>query len=251
MSDEPVVLRYFACSGRAQPLRYALAEAAVAFDDLRVSMADWQQMQHNTLLAGPYHALPTLTWGADTVSETLVIATFIGRRLGRYDALSDGQIATLEAICSNCYLEVLVRLGELVWADALYPGVDPGASFRRLAPRVLRKLMSVESQLISDWFCGDSPGAADFFALEAIEGLRYVFGAKNETQLTQAFPRLTNLSARALVRLNVATQRAARPARMTMRPDEQAVIARLRAAADRLDISAAVGGNAGGTIKTP
>jgi hypothetical protein len=30
----------------------------------------------------------------------------------------------MKALCSNCYLEVLVRLGELIWADALYPGAD-------------------------------------------------------------------------------------------------------------------------------
>src|SRR5687768_17094986 len=100
-----VVLRYFECLGRAQPLRHALIDAGVAFDDVHVSMSDWSQHKADPAFAGPFGGLPTLSSGGAVVAAALPIASCLGRRLGQYDGLEDAAIARLEAISSNCYLE--------------------------------------------------------------------------------------------------------------------------------------------------
>ena len=109
MQRQPIVLRYFDIAGRAQPLRYALAEANVAFEDLRVSPEGFQQQRANPEYAGLYQGLPTLTWGGVTIAETLPISSFIANRTGENHSLSDFEVARHQALCSNCYLEVLVR----------------------------------------------------------------------------------------------------------------------------------------------
>jgi hypothetical protein len=132
-----VVLRYFQCLGRAQPLRHALIDAGVAFEDVRVPMAEWSQHKADPTFAGPFGGLPTLGFGGATVAETLPIASFLGRRLGHYDGLEDAAIARIEAISSNCYIEIMLRCGELLWADYIYPGTDIRSAFPGLAGRML------------------------------------------------------------------------------------------------------------------
>src|SRR4051812_5834704 len=95
-----VTLRYFPIVGRAQPLRHALVDAGVAFDDIRVPLGDWPARRGDPAFAGLFAALPSLSWDADTVSEALAIASYLARRLGQYDGLDDGAIGRLEAVAS-------------------------------------------------------------------------------------------------------------------------------------------------------
>jgi glutathione S-transferase len=216
--DNAVVLRYFSIVGRAQPLRHALADAAVAFEDVHVSLAQWPQHKEDPSFAGPYSGLPTLSWGPVTVSETLPIASFLARRLGHYDGLDDAGIARLEAVCSNCYIEVTLRIGEIIWADLLHPGGDLAGAFPLYMGRMLDKLTRLDTQVPeAGWFGGSRPVMADFYAAEAVEALRYLLGPARE-------------EGPALVR---AWQ--SRPEQFTARPDEAAVIERLRG----LDLSQA------------
>src|SRR5690349_22857876 len=99
-----VTLRYFQCRGRAQPIRHALHDAQVAFEDVQLSLAEWPEFRANPDVAGAYQGLPTLTWNDVTVAETLPIASFVAKRLGEYRELTDAEIAFREAVCSNAYL---------------------------------------------------------------------------------------------------------------------------------------------------
>lgn len=225
-----ITLRYFSVVGRAQPLRHALADSGLAFSDLHVPLWEWPATKEDPSLAGPFAGLPALSWGEDVVAETLPIASFLARRLGHYQGLSDVEIARLEAVCSNCYTEVLLRLGELIWADLIYPGGDLARAVPMLLGRMLDKMARLEATAPGDgWFGRSAPGMADFFAAESVEALRYLLG--DPELLRQRMPRLVALSSRIRERPALLSAFANRPAQFTARPDEEAVILRLRAAA--------------------
>ena len=225
-----VVLRYFPMVGRAQPLRHALVDAAVPFDDLRVPLEQWPQHKEDPDFAGPYGGLPTLSWGPMTVAETLPIASFLARRLGHYEGLDDAAIARLEGVCSNCYVEVTLKVGEIIWADLLYPGADLARGFSFHLGRMLDKLGRLDAHIPENgWLGGERPGMADFFAAEAIEAQRYVLGPAREKALHTRLPRLTALAQRVQARPAIASVWESRPQQFSGRPDEIAIIERLRA----------------------
>jgi glutathione S-transferase len=225
-----VVLRYFDVLGRAQALRHALADAAVPFEDLRISLSQWPQHKEDPDFAGPYGGLPTLSWGPVIVAETLPIAFFLARRLGHYEGLDDAEIARLEGICSNCYVEVTLRLGELLWADLLYPGVDLASAFPFHLGRMLDKLGRLDAHVPEmGWLGGERPGMADFFAAEAVEAQRYLLGPAREEALQMRLPRLTALAQRVQSRPALAGAWKNRPQQFTARADEIATVERLRA----------------------
>jgi hypothetical protein len=75
-----------------------------------------------------------------------------------------------------CYLDVIVRLSDVIRADVHYAG-DPARSLLTLAPRILQKMTFVDRQIPQDGCLGgDRPVVADFFAAEAFDVARYVFG---------------------------------------------------------------------------
>src|SRR5262245_42267499 len=119
-----IVLRYFEAQGRAQALRHLLGDSGLPFEDVRVPIPDWPPLKGDPNFAGWFGSLPTLTWGDDTVAEALPIATYLSKRLGHYAGLGDAAIAKLEAVCSCCYMDVVSRSGEVLWADVIYPGAD-------------------------------------------------------------------------------------------------------------------------------
>lgn len=231
-----VVLRYFPIIGRAQPLRHALADAAVAFEDVQVLLSQWPQHKEDPSFAGPYCGLPTLSWGPVTLSETLPIATFLARSLGHYDGLDDAAMARLEGVCSNSYIEVTLRIGEILWADLLYAGSDLAGAFPLHVARMLDKLARLDKQIPeTGWLGGRNPTMADFFAAEAVEAQRYILGPTREEKLRARLPHLVALAQRVKDRPAVARVWESRPQQFTARPDEAAVVERLRA----LDLSPA------------
>jgi glutathione S-transferase len=227
---QSVVLRYFPALGRAQPLRHALADADVPFEDVRVPVAHWPQLRTDAAAAGPFRGLPTLQWGDATIAETLPIATFLGRRLGQYDGLDDVAIARLEAIASHCYLEVQLRIGDLIWADLSYPGVDLGRAAPRQVGRLFDKLDRLDVRIPErGWIGGERPVVADFFAAEALEITRYMVGASREDALRARWPRLAGHAERIRERPAIARAWERRPATFSTRADELHAVARLRA----------------------
>jgi glutathione S-transferase len=231
MSSEQIVLRYFPVQGRAQALRHALADRHLVFEDMRIPVSEWGQRREDVAFAGPFRALPTLTWGNVTVAETLPIASFIAKRSGHYEGLTDGAIARIEAICSCCYIDVTLRLADLVRADLVYPGADGARALALVMPRMMGKLELLDKELKgSAWYGGSDPVIADFVAAETLEVLLYVLGPSRRDALAGRLPRLTDLTARMRKRPTLAKANETRPARFTARPDEDAAIARLQTA---------------------
>jgi glutathione S-transferase len=228
-----VVLRYFPIVGRAQPLRHALADAGITFEDRHVVREDWAESRHDPGFGGPFAGLPTLTMDGETIGETLAIAAYLGRRLGHYAGLSDAEIAKIEGISSHVYLEVLQRLIELFWAEALYPGCDVANTFARHLARMLDKLARLEAFLPGPgrWLVKTphgGPTPADFFAAEAVEALRRVLGEEREPALRARLPGLVELADEIRARPRLAAAWQSRPARFSTHRDEELVIERLR-----------------------
>ena len=235
LDERPIVLRYFPAVGRAQALRHALAASGVDFEDVRIPMSDWARVKEDVGLAGPYRGLPTLQCGSTTLAETLPIASFLARKLGQYDGMTDARMAQLEALCSVAYLDVIRPAAEGIWADVLYPGVDQSASYPRALSRALQKGSYIEATLPEHgWFGGEHPSVADFFVAEAVEALRHVLGQAREGKLSARLPRLASFAARVRARPTLAAAFQNRPDRLTGRPDEPAALDRLRA----IDLSA-------------
>lgn len=230
MQPPAVTLRYFSVLGRAQALRAALVDAGVAFEDRHVALAEWAALGTDPAFGGPYQGLPTLTWNEITLGEALPIASFLSRQLGEYEGCADAEIARREGISSNCYIEVLLRVGELIWAGAVYPGADPRRALAVYAPRVLHKLAAVEAQLTGAWLCGPRPGLADFFAGESLAALRKLLGPERDARLRSQLPRLFEHSGALARRPNLERSPPPRPANFTSHPDEPAILALLTSA---------------------
>jgi glutathione S-transferase len=223
-----MVLRYFAIVGRAQPLRHALADSGVAYEDVRVTTAEWMAHRDDLAFGGPYRALPTLTCDGETISETLAIASFLARRLGHHEGMDDLATARLDAVCSTAYTEVMVRVAEIVWADRLYPGVNVQALVPRLLECIVAKLGRLDAQVPKRFFGGPRAVMADFFAAEAYEALSYLMGARHAAAIENRLPRLAALTRR--VRTLPRVAKVDRPDRFTARPDEPAILERVRLA---------------------
>jgi glutathione S-transferase len=231
LSGTHVVLRYFEMRGRAQPLRHALAAGGVAFEDVRMSLAEWPNHKGDATFAGPYGSLPTLTWDGLLVAEALPIASFAAHRLGHYRDREDDAIARFEGVCSACYLDVLVRAGELMYADLLYPGADLTKTFAFLVDGMAAKLSGVESiPAPGAWIGGESPVVADFFAAEAFEVMSYLLGPDRLFTLRAKLPKLTALAARIRELPALAREWERRPLQFTARADERVAVERIRSA---------------------
>ena len=230
MASPAIVLRYFPVRGRAQALRHALADSGTHFEDLRLPLADWPALRTDPAFSGRHRALPTLSWGEEFVAETLPIASFLANRLGHYRGLSDAAVAACEAIVSSAYIDVMLRLVEVIRADLLHPGAEPARSLAVALPRVLQKFETLDAGWAGGAFIGgDRPTMPDFFVAEAIEALRYVLGPSHEAWLEDTLPHSHVLAEGLLVRPGLAGCWQSRPARFTARLDEDQVVARLRA----------------------
>ena len=140
---------------------------------------------------------------------------------------------------SSAYLEVIARLGELVWASLIYPGGDTHRAFATIvAPRMLAKLERIDAHYADAATLSlprAKPYVADFFAREALTLVRRVLGSSREERIRTRFPHLVELDAWLASQPALANARTTRPVAFTARPDEDAVIEALRG----VDLSAA------------
>jgi len=229
MSSVVIVLRYFPVTGRAQALRHALTASGRSFEDLRLPLPEWSVRRTDPRFAGALRALPTLTWDDSLVSETLPIASFLAKRLGHYEGLDDASVALREAIVSSTYIDVTLRLIEVIRADAYHPGADPARSLVVALPRVLQKFELVDASVPeATYLGGERLTMPDFVVAEAFEALRYVLGPDRDARLAERLPRSASLAASLRNRPELTRAWESRPERFTARPDEDVVIGRLR-----------------------
>jgi len=149
-----ITLRYFAARGRAQFLRYFLRARQVPFTDERVALtadfAAWRAIRDDRSIAGPFHKLPVLIFDGRLVAETLPIAEFLHGALGDPARLSTDDNLCHKMLLSSVYQDVMMPIGTLLWAEAVYPGVDFGALAKRTLERMQQQLKGLEQTLL-EW----------------------------------------------------------------------------------------------------
>jgi hypothetical protein len=224
-----VVLQYFDVQGRGQVLRNALTDAGVDFEDVRIRLEDWPTLKHDPDVSGPFSVVPTLRWSQSILGEVLPIAGFLGRQLGHYDGLDDAGIARLDAVNSSCYLDVLGRLIDLLWADIRYPGVDLGRAALLPISRAVDRLARISKMIPpSGWFGEKAPNLADYFCAEALQAARHVLGPDREAGLRAQMPRLFDHSEAIMDRVGFRRAREKQPIHFTASGSEASALDRLR-----------------------
>jgi glutathione S-transferase len=89
--------------GRGEPARIALSMGGIAFDDDRVSFADWERRKEAT----PFGALPVLEVDGKTISQSNTINRYVGKLVDLYPsdpwqaALCDEAMDAVEDILSE------------------------------------------------------------------------------------------------------------------------------------------------------
>jgi glutathione S-transferase len=230
-----VTLRYFACRGRAQPLRYLLADAGVEFRDELVGLDEgWLAGKENPASGGPFAALPVLSWDDLVLGETLAIAGYLDRRLGHTRGRSDEELARLEMVGSAAYVNLLGLVPTLLVPFPSPHEEDWPAFLQAFVEEIPRRVARFERLLAAGsapFFGGATPVAADFFVYEVVQMWRALLEARMESALAD-WPRLrahvAAVEARPRVREYLDSGR--RPLPITVSPREAEIRARLRRA---------------------
>lgn len=226
----PVRLRYFDCRSRGQALRFALADAGVPFDDVRVPVEELERFRenaHRPEVGGPFGSLPVLEWRGTVVAQTLAIARFLAGQLDE-PVGADAQ-ALRDMLANAAHLDMQVPYSQLLWLPADVPGDELEARADALRAHLVRKSEQVDTLLPSHGFLGGPrPCVAEHVIYESVSRALAVFGARYRHAL-DGLPRLRELheavearpAIRALVRAD------AIPYAVTASPSERTLRARI------------------------
>ena len=180
----PVVFHYFDARGRGQFVRYYFRARGVPYQDERVPLTpgfpEWIAIRGDRARVGPFHKLPVLHWGDRKVAETFVIYSFLHKVLGDEALLADDENLRHSMLVSTLYVDVMVQLALLLWAEVSHAGVDLGALAKRTFDR-LRSHCAYLDVTLDEW--GWLAGArsrpvmlADTMLWEELDVAQHVFG---------------------------------------------------------------------------
>jgi glutathione S-transferase len=181
----PLTLRYFACRGRAQYLRYFLRARGIPFMDERVPLsagfAEWQALKPDGGRTGPFHKLPVLHWGDQLIAETPVIHAWLHDKSGDAQRLPEIEQLRHAMLSSSCASDLMLPLGLLLYADLAHPGSDLATEAKNSLPRIRRHLGVLE-QALTEWKWHDTlhrrgPMLADCQLWDSLNFAETVFGS--------------------------------------------------------------------------
>jgi glutathione S-transferase len=237
MTQTPAItLRYFDARGRAQPLRYYFAARGIAYSDERVPLPSsgknvWLEMKEDRPRVGPFHKLPVLRFGDRTIAETLVIGAFVHRALGDEALLSDEDNLRHSMLISSLYGDVVTPVATMLWAEAVYVGLDFPAFVRQAFGRLRGHLGRIE-QTLAEWGWtvsarGRPVMLADCLLWEELDVSTHVFG---DSAGLAELPTLSRLYAESPGRAAFQKLLASHPAPITGRGStaETEIIGRIR-----------------------
>ena len=226
-------LTYFDARGRAQYLRYYLLARGVAFEDHRVPLSgtfsEWLAIRPDRTVCGPFHKLPVLHWDEQLVPETAVIQSFLHEQLGDRAQLTQEEDQRHSVLSSSLYIDVMIPIGMVIWADVAYPGVDMAAMLKRTLERLRLHLVALDRTL-EEWRWLEAANErtlmlADCFLWEELSVAQHVFG--DALKLAET-PTLTRVLAESPVRAAADGLLRTHPCQITGRPAEADMLAKLR-----------------------
>jgi len=231
----PIVLRYFDARGRAQFLRNFLHCRAPGFVDERVPLSptfeEWTAIKSDRARTGPLQRLPVLEFGDRLVPEALVIRQFLHEKLGDAERLSEEENIAHAALVSSLYLDVMLPVGILIWAEVFLQGVDLPAFAKQTLARIQGLFGFVDRWLGElDWHRSSLSRPvmlADCLLWDQLDAVQHAFGAAFSLR---ELPVLARIYAEAPGRAEFEAVRDGAPAALTGRGlvAENDVLARIR-----------------------
>lgn len=226
--SSPILLRYFDCRGRAQPLRHYLAHMGTEFVDERVPFDDgyatWARLKSDASMSGPFGKLPVLHWQGRLYAETTVISALV------QDFTDPSEQASLIAQTQSALSDDLGELYRLLNLDLL----APGANARRVGERVtshlavaFRRYDALATSADDPFSAPLGPSVATFWLHEVWEVARLLLGASSGS-LVEGLERLPSALARISSLPCVKGPDVPTPGFWSARPDEPKRLAELR-----------------------
>jgi hypothetical protein len=233
MQHPPITLRYFDARGRAQFLRYYFRARRVTFNDERVPLsadfAAWNAIRNDRSRTGPFHKLPTLSWGDRLIAETLMIAAFVHEASGDAGALSDDDNLRHGMLTSSLCQDIMNPIAILLWAEIQFAGADLGAVAKRTLERLELHFRSLE-QTLNEWRWLDKARnrrvmLTDCLLWEELNVAQHVFGPRLSLAPTPTLARFyDDFPARGACESLLSEH----PCPVTARPEEAAGIAKIQ-----------------------
>ncbi|XP_065827531.1 hematopoietic prostaglandin D synthase-like [Oscarella lobularis] len=196
-----IVFRYFACQGRAEPLRLLLADSGVQFDDERVPIDEkWKQTKQDRSISGPFQCLPVLHWDSHLIAQTEAIAVYLSIKLGYAGDGSPEQMAQSAALCSAAHQDLVQTAVKLLYIPVLEPQKNLEEAFHETARNIHGRLRALDHLLDEkQFFLGDRLCSGDFFLYAAFDQILTIFG----DSLFDSYPRLKAFYERMGARPNI------------------------------------------------
>ena len=140
-------------------------------------------MKEDRSRAGPFHKLPVLRYGDRTIAETLVIGEFLHHALGDEASLSVEDNLRHSMLISSLYGDLVTPIAMILWAEAMYVGLDYPTFVRQAFGRVRGHVGRLE-QTLAEWGWTTSARGrpvmiADCLLWEELDVLQHVFGAEH------------------------------------------------------------------------
>ena len=159
-------LLYFDIRGRAEPIRMLLSFVDVEYEDVQLTLEDWE----TTRPATPFRRMPVYCEGTLEIPETYAILNYLGRKHGLMGT------STLSQVRCDVATEAWRDYGNRV-ANAFGALSNSETARQRFVaeeqPALLADLEAYYLQRDegSQFWAGNSPTISDFTAFNAIEGL--------------------------------------------------------------------------------
>jgi glutathione S-transferase len=231
----PITLRYFDCRGRAQHFRFFLRHRNIPYTDERVPLsADfsaWKALQPDRARSGYFQKLPVLHWGDEMVAETSVIHHWLHQQSGDERRLSARDNLRHEMLASSCYVDLMLPLGMLIWAEVTAPGADLSKIAAATLGRV-RGHLAILERTLDEWGWWEQLKRRDLMITdcllwETLSKTQQTFGAGMQLE---SYPRLNEFHLHCGGQPLFAAMLAEHPRQLTGRPGEAEAIQRIRAA---------------------
>jgi glutathione S-transferase len=162
MSGEPTPrLTYFGFRGLGEPIRLMLHDLGVAYDDHRVTDAEWDLLKPQL----PFRQMPRLEDGDVTLVQSQAILRYLARKHG-VEAETEA-----ERIRADVGAEAARDLQQRLWDHFWSPGSDAPEAALAFETGTLAGQLALTEAWLGDapFFAGARPLFADYYALSVLD----------------------------------------------------------------------------------
>jgi glutathione S-transferase len=162
-------LVYFGVRGRAEPLRFILHYAGLAYTNRQVEGSEWGDMKATT----PRGQLPIFTPEdeEEPVCETADIAKYIAG-VSNLPGLMPTDVAAAESAYKMMEMVMAGPSEQLMMATNLFPAADAETKLPSIVADTVKELAPIGKELKGNFFGGDAPHYGEFGLFHVVDLLR-------------------------------------------------------------------------------